>query len=63
MWLFIVFVIVHVYLVFFHDWLEGRGESSAMISGYKFVRSERFKGEEHETEPQIETIKETFDNP
>lgn len=40
-WLFIFFIIVHVYLVFYHDWLEGRGESSAMISGYKFVRSDR----------------------
>jgi Ni/Fe-hydrogenase 1 B-type cytochrome subunit len=41
MWFFILFIIVHVYLVFFHDWLEGRGETSAMVSGYKFVRSER----------------------
>jgi len=42
-WLFIVFTLVHVYLVFYHDWLEGRGESSSMISGYKFVRKERIK--------------------
>lgn len=40
-WLFIIFTLVHVYLVFYHDWLEGRGESSSMISGYKFVRKER----------------------
>ncbi len=45
-WLFIIFTLVHVYLVFYHDWLEGRGESSAMISGYKFVRKERFHGED-----------------
>jgi len=43
MWIFILFSLVHVYLVLFHDWLEGRGESSAMISGYKFVRAERAK--------------------
>lgn len=43
MWMFIFFTIVHVYLVFYHDWLEGRGETSAMISGYKFVRKERVK--------------------
>lgn len=43
MWGFILFSLVHVYLVFFHDWLEGRGESSAMVSGYKFVRAERAK--------------------
>ena len=45
-WLFIVFTLIHVYLVFYHDWLEGRGESSSMISGYKFVRKERFKKNE-----------------
>ena len=45
-WLFVIFTLVHVYLVFYHDWLEGRGESSAMISGYKFVRKERMHGED-----------------
>jgi len=43
MWGFILFALIHVYLVLFHDWLEGRGESSAMISGYKFVRATRAK--------------------
>ena len=42
-WLFIIFTLIHVYLVFYHDWLEGRGESSSMINGYKFVRKERFE--------------------
>ncbi len=46
MWVFILFSLVHVYLVFFHDWLEGRGEASAMVSGYKFVRAERAKNTE-----------------
>jgi len=41
MWMFALFTIVHVYLVVFHDWLEGRGEASAMLSGFKFVRRER----------------------
>lgn len=45
-WLFIIFTLIHVYLVFYHDWLEGRGESSAMISGYKFVRKERLKNDD-----------------
>jgi Ni/Fe-hydrogenase 1 B-type cytochrome subunit len=53
MWGFILFSAVHIYLVLFHDWLEGRGESSAMVSGYKFVRSERTK-----TTPKKEPIKE-----
>lgn len=46
-WLFIIFTLIHVYLVFYHDWLEGRGEASAMISGYKFVRKERLESGEH----------------
>jgi Ni/Fe-hydrogenase 1 B-type cytochrome subunit len=40
-WLFILFTLIHVYLVFYHDWLEGRGEVSSMFGGYKFVCEER----------------------
>lgn len=36
MWFFILFTIMHVYLVFYHDWVEGSGETSSMISGWKF---------------------------
>ena len=43
MWGFIFFSIVHVYLVFYHDWLEGRGEVSSIFGGYKFVRRKRIK--------------------
>ncbi len=43
MWGFILFTIIHVYLVFYHDWLEGRGEVSSMFGGYKFVREKRLK--------------------
>jgi len=46
-WLFIIFTLIHVYLVFYHDWLEGRGESSSMVSGYKFVRKERIESDDH----------------
>ena len=46
-WLFIIFTLIHVYLVFYHDWLAGRGELSAMISGYKFVRKERIESDDH----------------
>ena len=45
-WVFILFTLVHVYLVFYHDWLEGRGEVSSMFGGYKFVREERIATEE-----------------
>ena len=50
MWLFIFFSIVHVYLVFYHDWLEGRGEVSSIFGGYKFVRDERLKHAPDEVE-------------
>jgi len=43
MWVFILFSIVHIYLVFFTDWQEGRGEASAMLSGFKFVPEDRIK--------------------
>ena len=48
-WFFIFFTLVHVYLVFYHDWLEGRGEVSSIFGGYKFVREERLvkEGIEH----------------
>jgi len=48
-WIFMAFVVIHVYLVLFHDYIEARGEASAMISGYKFVRAERI----NESEEQI----------
>ena len=47
-WLFLAFIVVHVYLVLYHDYLEARGEASAMISGYKFVRAERIASSEKE---------------
>jgi Ni/Fe-hydrogenase 1 B-type cytochrome subunit len=38
MWFFVLFAIVHVYLVFYHDYLEGRGTTSSMVGGWKFER-------------------------
>lgn len=57
-WLIILFTLVHVYLVFYHDWLEGRGEVSSMFGGYKFVRKERLNPEALET-GQDEDLKKT----
>jgi Ni/Fe-hydrogenase 1 B-type cytochrome subunit len=39
-WLFIIFIIIHVYLVFYHDYVEGRGELSSMGGGWKFIEKE-----------------------
>jgi Ni/Fe-hydrogenase 1 B-type cytochrome subunit len=36
-WFFIVFTMVHVYLVFYHDYVEGRGVISSMAGGWKFI--------------------------
>jgi Ni/Fe-hydrogenase 1 B-type cytochrome subunit len=41
MWFFIVFTLVHVYLVFYHDYVEGRGVISSMAGGWKFVERQR----------------------
>jgi Ni/Fe-hydrogenase 1 B-type cytochrome subunit len=37
MWFFIIFSMVHVYLVFYHDYVEGRGITSSMVGGWKFI--------------------------
>jgi Ni/Fe-hydrogenase 1 B-type cytochrome subunit len=41
MWLFIVFTMIHVYLVFYHDYVEGRGVTSSMVGGWKFIEKEQ----------------------
>jgi Ni/Fe-hydrogenase 1 B-type cytochrome subunit len=40
MWLFIIFSIIHVYLVFYHDYVEGRGTISSMAGGWKFIEKD-----------------------
>jgi len=58
MWGFIFFSIVHVYLVFYHDWLEGRGEVSSMFGGYKFVRRKRIKKRKIEEKGEVLIVEE-----
>ena len=43
MWFFIVFTIIHLYLVFYHDYFEGRGTTSSIIGGWKFERDDNIK--------------------
>ena len=52
MWFFILFTVVHVYLVFYHDYVEGRGEISSMGGGWKFIEEDIFK--EHKEERKLE---------
>lgn len=49
MWFFILFAVIHVYLVFFHDYVEGRGEISSMGGGWKFIEEEVFEENKHHT--------------
>ena len=43
MWFFVLFIIVHVYLSFYHDYIEGRGTISSIVGGWKFEREKRAK--------------------
>ena len=43
MWFFIVFSMIHIYLVFYHDYVEGRGTTSSMVGGWKFEREDVLK--------------------
>ena len=43
MWFFVVFAIVHVYLVFYHDYVEGRGTTSSMAGGWKFEKDDALR--------------------
>ncbi len=38
MWAFVLFTIIHVYLTFYHDYVEGRGDMSSMLGGWKFEK-------------------------
>lgn len=38
MWYFVVFTIIHLYLVFYHDYIEGRGTTSSIVGGWKFEK-------------------------
>jgi Ni/Fe-hydrogenase 1 B-type cytochrome subunit len=36
-WIFVAFTIMHIYLSWYHDYLEGRGTISSMVGGWKFI--------------------------
>lgn len=40
MWFYILFTMVHIYLTFYHDYVEGRGTVSSMVGGWKFCHQE-----------------------
>lgn len=58
MWAFILFTVVHVYLVFYHDYVEGRGEISSMGGGWKFIEQEVFDNCKIDQEKMAKAAKE-----
>jgi Ni/Fe-hydrogenase 1 B-type cytochrome subunit len=46
MWLFGVFTAIHVYLVFYHDYVEGHGVLSSMVGGWKFMEKHKIAAQE-----------------
>ena len=54
MWLFILFMIIHIYLVFYHDYIERSGVASSIIGGWKFVEEE--VAQEYQEELEREEI-------
>jgi len=47
MWFFIIFSMIHVYLVFYHDYVEGRGTLSSMGGGWKFIEKDNLNDITH----------------
>jgi len=43
LWFFVGFIIVHIYLSFYHDYIEGRGTISSIVGGWKFEREQSDK--------------------
>ena len=46
LWLFLIFTVVHVYLVFYHDYVEGHGVLSSMVGGWKFMEKDQIAADE-----------------
>ena len=45
-WAFALFTFVHVYLVVYHDYVEGHGGLSSIIGGWKFMEKHRAQAEQ-----------------
>lgn len=46
LWLFAIFTLIHIYLVFYHDYVEGHGVLSSMVGGWKFMENAQIEAEE-----------------
>lgn len=45
-WAFAVFTLIHIYLCFYHDYVEGHGVLSSIIGGWKFMEKHKVAAEE-----------------
>lgn len=52
LWFFAIFVMIHIYLAAYHDYVEATGTISSMVGGWKFIR--RTPREILEDEPSVE---------
>ncbi len=55
MWLFIIFAMIHIYLVWYSDYIERRGEASSMVGGWKFVEESKARMEDIKEKAEIIT--------
>ncbi len=46
LWAFLIFVVIHVYLTFYHDYVEGHGVTSSIIGGWKFMEKHQAEAEQ-----------------
>lgn len=44
-WLFVIFTLVHVYLVFYHDYVEGHGVLTSIVGGWKFMEKNQVEAD------------------
>lgn len=44
-WLFAIFTLIHVYLVFYHDYVEGHGVLTSIIGGWKFMEKSQVESD------------------
>lgn len=46
LWAFAIFTLIHIYLVFYHDYVEGHGVLSSIVGGWKFMEKQQAEAEE-----------------
>jgi Ni/Fe-hydrogenase 1 B-type cytochrome subunit len=62
-WFFILLALVHIYLVFYHDYIERRGITSSMIGGWKFIEEDMAEKEEKQNPTPPPTAARPSDTP